>query len=335
MTTPAGTPASANSGISANIVSGVSKAGLMITEHPAASAGAISGSPSPPDSSTGLPAQRPPLASDGRGCARRTKAHASVNFRPPARPLPKTIGRTQRHRPPRPSPVRTRLAIFEGDETREIFEPGRHKIEGLAQDFPAGRARARPTSPGRRSQRRSPRSHPQPCPTPPRAEHGFIGRVEHVETDTTRTGTPLAVDVEFVREHADFQIGQRRRCSRTTRPAKRLPSTYSVPPIRQAWRNSLSAVAWISPLPFLPADDPHLVVRGGIARPTEAVAVSFQPLSWQRPRLGPGHESPRFLAKCANIWMPKPPSRSLAIRCFQGRRMICVVSRRVMSGAGS
>src|ERR1700733_6798510 len=40
----------------------------------------------------------------------------------------------------------------------------------------------------------------------------------------------------------------------------------------------------------------------------------------------------RFLAMWPNIWIPKPPSRSLTIRCFQGRRTIWVVSRRVVLG---
>jgi len=41
LTTPFGTPASSNNGISASIVSGVADAGLMITGQPAANAGAI------------------------------------------------------------------------------------------------------------------------------------------------------------------------------------------------------------------------------------------------------------------------------------------------------
>ena len=40
----------------------------------------------------------------------------------------------------------------------------------------------------------------------------------------------------------------------------------------------------------------------------------------------------RFFAIWPNIWMPNPPSRSFTIRCFHGRRTICVVSRRTVRG---
>jgi len=36
--------------------------------------------------------------------------------------------------------------------------------------------------------------------------------------------------------------------------------------------------------------------------------------------------------RCPNIWMPNPPSRLSTIRFFHGRRMICVVERRIVFG---
>ena len=49
-------------------------------------------------------------------------------------------------------------------------------------------------------------------------------------------------------------------------------------------------------------------------------------LIWSLPCAG------SFLARCANIWIPKPPSRSLLILCRHGRRTIWVLRRRVVRG---
>ena len=101
LTTPFGTPASSNSGISSSMVSGVSEAGLMMTGQPAASAGAILRVPMAAGkfqrrhqhgNAGGLVLDHDPGAGGGGA----ETAHRRERL------LPRTSGRIRRRRPPRP-----------------------------------------------------------------------------------------------------------------------------------------------------------------------------------------------------------------------------------------
>jgi len=81
-----------------------------------------------------------------------------------------------------------------------------------------------------------------------------------------------------------------------------------------------------------------IIDAGEIGTPTYAAfslfRFPFRPGSdgWRYDAARVGSWMASFLARCANIWIPKPPSRSSVMRRRQGRLMICVAMRRVIRG---
>ena len=153
LTTPFGTPASSNNGISSSMVSGVAEAGLMMTGQPAASAGAILRVPMAAGKVPGRHERRDAggLALDDDPCAggggtddEPIGAHRF--FRKPSEEL----GRVDRltHR------VGSGFAVFERDQTGDVRQPRGHQVEDLAQRLRVAGAASGSPNPQRRPARR-------------------------------------------------------------------------------------------------------------------------------------------------------------------------------------
>ncbi len=136
LTTPAGTPASSSSGISASMVSGVSDAGLSTTVQPAASAGpilrvAMAAGKFHGVTSTATPAglcctrMRAPEAGALRHLA--DIAHRFLGV--PAEELGRIENLAAR--------VRQRLAVLDGDQLGKALGVAHDQLERLAQDLAA------------------------------------------------------------------------------------------------------------------------------------------------------------------------------------------------------